>query len=64
MPFVNPSKGECGTYFIGYAGTLSIIRKMPENMFIGVPEGNADRCDTLFSAPRPDCWKNWAACGS
>jgi putative iron-dependent peroxidase len=42
MPFANPSKGEIGTYFIGYAGTFSTTHKMLENMFIGEP-GNTDR---------------------
>ena len=43
MPFANPSKGEYGTYFIGYASTFSTTRKMLENMFIGEPVGNTDR---------------------
>lgn len=59
MPFANTSKGEYGTYFIGYASTFSTTRKMLENMFIGNPVGNTDRLldfstaitGTLFFAP-------------
>ncbi len=43
MPFANPSKGEFGTYFIGYAKSFSITRVMLEHMFVGEPEGNTDR---------------------
>ena len=43
MPFANTSKGEYGTYFIGYASTFSTTHKMLENMFIGSPAGNTDR---------------------
>lgn len=50
IPFANPSKGEYGTYFIGYAGTFSTTRKMLENMFIGEPKGNTDRL-LEFSTP-------------
>lgn len=35
MPFANTSKGEYGTYFIGYAGTFTTTRQMLENMFLG-----------------------------
>ena len=41
MPFANPSKGEFGTYFIGYANTFTTTRKMLENMFIGDQIGRA-----------------------
>lgn len=59
MPFSNTSKGEYGTYFIGYASTFSTTRKMLENMFVGSPKGNTDRLldfstavtGTLFFAP-------------
>jgi putative iron-dependent peroxidase len=59
MPFANPSKGEFGTYFIGYASSFSTTRKMLENMFKGEPEGNYDRLldfskpvtGTLFFVP-------------
>ena len=62
MPFANPTKGEFGTYFIGYAGTFSTTRKMLENMFIGDPVGNSDRLldfstavtGTLFFIPSFD----------
>lgn len=59
MPFSNTSRGEYGTYFIGYASTFSTTRKMIENMFVGSPAGNTDRLldfstavtGTLFFAP-------------
>lgn len=62
MPFANTSKGEYGTYFIGYASTFSTTRKMLENMFIGNPVGNTDRLldfstpitGTLFFVPSYD----------
>lgn len=62
MPFSNPSRGEYGTYFIGYASTFSTTRKMLENMFIGAPVGNTDRLldfstavtGILFFAPSYD----------
>ena len=62
MPFANPSKGEYGTYFIGYAATFSTTRKMLENMFVGDPAGNTDRLldfstavtGTLFFVPSLD----------
>lgn len=62
MPFANPSRGEYGTYFIGYAGTFSTTRTMLENMFVGDPVGNTDRLldfstavtGTLFFAPSVD----------
>lgn len=62
MPFANTSKGEYGTYFIGYAGTFTTTRRMLENMFIGDPIGNTDRLldfstavtGTLFFVPSFD----------
>ena len=62
MPFANTSKGEYGTYFIGYARYFSTTKKMLENMFIGDPVGNTDRLldfskpitGTLFFAPSYD----------
>jgi putative iron-dependent peroxidase len=59
MPFANPSKGEFGTFFIGYASKFSVTRRMLENMFIGDPVGNYDRLldfskavsGTLFFVP-------------
>lgn len=62
VAFANPSKGEMGTYFIGYAGSFSTTKKMLENMFIGDPVGNTDRLleysraitGALFFAPSWD----------
>lgn len=62
MPFANTSKGEYGTYFIGYASTFSTTLKMLENMFVGSPIGNTDRLldfstaitGTLFFVPSFD----------
>jgi len=62
MAFANPSKGEFGTYFIGYAGTFTTTRRMLENMFIGDPVGNTDKLldfstahtGTLFFVPTFD----------
>ncbi len=62
MPFAHPSKGEYGTYFIGYSNTFSTTRRMLENMFLGNPAGNTDRLldfstpvtGTLFFVPSYD----------
>lgn len=62
MPFANTSKGEYGTYFIGYANTFSTTRQMLVNMFVGNPPGNTDRLldfstpvtGTLFFIPSYD----------
>jgi porphyrinogen peroxidase len=43
MPFGNVSKGEFGTYFIGYAKSPHRIEQMLVNMFEGRPPGNYDR---------------------
>jgi porphyrinogen peroxidase len=43
MPFGNISKGEFGTYFIGYAKSPHRIEQMLQNMFVGRPPGNYDR---------------------
>jgi putative iron-dependent peroxidase len=43
MPFGDVSKGEFGTYFIGYARSPRRIEQMLENMFVGRPPGNYDR---------------------
>jgi putative iron-dependent peroxidase len=43
MPFGSVSRGEFGTYFIGYARSAATIEKMLVNMFIGSPPGNYDR---------------------
>lgn len=51
LPFGNMSTNEMGTYFIAYMNTFSTVKKMLDNMFIGVPEGNYDRL-LDFSAPK------------
>jgi putative iron-dependent peroxidase len=59
MPFGDASKGEFGTYFIGYARSPDRIEKMLSNMFVGNPPGNYDRLldfskavtGTLFFVP-------------
>jgi porphyrinogen peroxidase len=43
MPFGDASKGEFGTYFIGYARAPHRIEQMLNNMFVGRPPGNYDR---------------------
>lgn len=43
MPFGEVSKGEFGTYFIGYARSPARTEQMLRNMFIGKPPGNYDR---------------------
>ena len=43
MPFGDVSKGEFGTYFIGYARAPGRIERMLSNMFVGLPPGNYDR---------------------
>jgi putative iron-dependent peroxidase len=43
MPFGNVSRGEFGTYFIGYARSPAPIEQMLVNMFVGRPPGNYDR---------------------
>jgi porphyrinogen peroxidase len=43
MPFGQPSRGEFGTYFIGYSRTPRVTEQMLENMFVGRPPGNYDR---------------------
>ncbi len=59
MPFGTPSKGEFGTYFIGYSRSPEVTEQMLRNMFVGRPEGNYDRLldmsvavtGTLFFVP-------------
>jgi putative iron-dependent peroxidase len=59
MPFGDVSKGEFGTYFIGYARSPERTEQMLTNMFVGKPPGNYDRIldfsravtGTLFFAP-------------
>ncbi|GAA4203557.1 Dyp-type peroxidase [Actinocatenispora rupis] len=43
MPFGSPSRGEFGTYFIGYSATPGVTELMLEHMFLGDPPGNTDR---------------------
>ena len=43
LPFAVPSRGEFGTYFIGYARDPAVTELMLTNMFIGRPPGNHDR---------------------
>jgi putative iron-dependent peroxidase len=43
MPFGQASKGDFGTYFIGYSRSPRTIELMLENMFVGRPPGNYDR---------------------
>lgn len=43
MVFGSVESGEYGTYFIGYAGDVSVTEQMLENMFIGDPPGTYDR---------------------
>jgi porphyrinogen peroxidase len=43
MPFGQPSRGEFGTYFIGYSRSPRTTEQMLDNMFIGRPPGNYDR---------------------
>jgi putative iron-dependent peroxidase len=51
MPFGRPGHGEFGTYFVGYAADLSVIERMLQRMFVGVPEGQHDRL-LDFSTPQ------------
>ena len=51
VSFANASKGEFGTFFIGYSGKFSTTRTMLEQMFIGKPEGNTDKI-LEFSTPQ------------
>ena len=62
MPFGSPSRGEFGTYFIGYARTPSVTERMLQNMFLGNPPATHDRIldfstavtGTLFFVPTVD----------
>jgi porphyrinogen peroxidase len=42
MPFGQASRGEFGTYFIGYSRSPRTVEQMLENMFVGRPPGNYD----------------------
>ena len=62
MPFGKVGTNEMGTYFIAYASSFITIKKMLNNMFIGMPLGNYDRIldfstaktGTLFFVPTFD----------
>jgi porphyrinogen peroxidase len=43
MPFGSVTRGEFGTYFIGYSRSPRVTEQMIENMFVGRPPGNYDR---------------------
>ena len=66
MPFGSAGRGEFGTYYIGYAASVSVTERMLVNMFIGNPPGNYDRIldfstavtGTLFFAPSADFLDN------
>ena len=68
MPFGEVSKGEFGTYFIGYAKSPHRIEQMLVNMFVGRPPGNYDRLldfsravtGALFFVPSATCLENVA----
>jgi putative iron-dependent peroxidase len=68
MPFGEVSKGEFGTYFIGYARSPHRIEQMLVNMFVGRPPGNYDRLldfsravtGTLFFVPSATFLENVA----
>jgi putative iron-dependent peroxidase len=69
MPFGDASKGEFGTYFIGYARSPHRIEQMLVNMFVGRPPGNYDRLldfsravtGSLFFVPSATSLENVAA---
>jgi porphyrinogen peroxidase len=62
MPFGAVSRGEYGTYFIGYSATPAVTERMLRNMFLGDPPGTYDRLldfstaltGTLFFVPTAD----------
>jgi porphyrinogen peroxidase len=66
MPFGSAGRGEFGTYYVGYAASVSVTERMLDNMFIGDPPGNHDRIldfstavtGTLFFAPSADFLDN------
>ena len=51
VSFANASKGEFGTFFIGYSGKFSTTRTMLEQMYLGRAEGKPDRL-LDFSIPK------------
>jgi putative iron-dependent peroxidase len=50
MPFGQATRGEFGTYFIGYSRSPRTLEQMLENMFIGNPPGNYDH---ILDVSRP-----------
>jgi putative iron-dependent peroxidase len=68
MPFGAVTRGDFGTYFIGYARSPRPIEQMLTNMFIGRPPGNYDRLldfstavtGTLFFVPPVPLLENLA----
>jgi len=62
MPFGRAGSGEFGTYFIGYAGNVTVTLTMLRRMFLGDPLGLHDRIldvstattGSLFFAPSAD----------
>jgi putative iron-dependent peroxidase len=50
VPFGSPAVEEFGTYFIGYAGTPTVIETVVRNMYVGCPPGNYDRLLDFSSA--------------
>jgi putative iron-dependent peroxidase len=68
MPFGAVTRGDFGTYFIGYARSPRPIEQMLTNMFIGRPPGNYDRLldfstavtGTLFFVPSLPLLENLA----
>jgi porphyrinogen peroxidase len=62
MPFGAVSRGEYGTYFIGYSATPARTERMLRNMFLGDPPGTYDRLldfstaltGSLFFVPTAD----------
>ncbi|WP_350257321.1 Dyp-type peroxidase [Scrofimicrobium sp. R131] len=54
MPFGSPAAGEFGTYFIAYAGDLSVTEEMLRRMVVGDPPGKHDRI-LDFSTPVTGC---------
>ena len=69
MPFGTVSRGDFGTYFIGYARSPGPIEQMLTNMFVGRPPGNYDRLldfstavtGTLFFVPSMTLLESLAA---
>jgi putative iron-dependent peroxidase len=68
MPFGKVGTNEMGTYFIAYASSFNTVKKMLNNMFVGVPAGNYDRIldfsaaktGTLFFVPTFDMLNTFA----